>query len=350
MVLLRVVALPDRVPVGLRVTDGRVGWEELPQGSEAVDGYLLPGLVDCHTHPGAATIGAPLDEQELRTDLVAHRDAGVTTVRVAGAPERLPAWVSAATDLPRVLSAGPWLSTPGLFFPGWGRCVGEDELPDAAAEEAVASSGWVKLRGDWVVDEETVAEPGLLPADVLAETVRRVHDVGGRVLIHATHEQTCAAAVAAGVDSLEHGMWLDHELLPEMARRGIALCPTFTVWANQRDAMEELESPAREWFEDGLDRLGPLSTAAARAGVRVIAGTDSRPHGNIATEVRHLAAGGLSLEVAVGAASWVARDVLDLPRYDETSLDAAVYERDPLTDLGVLDDPAHVVVGGRLVR
>ncbi len=52
-------------------------------------GFVLPGLVDAHTHPGAPVPGEPLDEQVLRADLAAHRDAGVTAVRVAGAPSRL---------------------------------------------------------------------------------------------------------------------------------------------------------------------------------------------------------------------------------------------------------------------
>jgi len=72
----------------------------------------------------------------LRADLIAHRDAGVTTVRVAGAPGRLPGRVGEDAELPRVISAGPWLSTPGLFFPGWGRKSarrtqdGPDDQPD----------------------------------------------------------------------------------------------------------------------------------------------------------------------------------------------------------------------------
>ncbi len=78
----------------------------------------------------------------------------------------------------------------------------------------------MKLRGDWIVDEETVAEPRLLPAGVLAAAVRRVHEAGGRVAIHAMHEVACRRAVEAGVDSLEHGLWLARDLLPRMAAQG----------------------------------------------------------------------------------------------------------------------------------
>jgi hypothetical protein len=56
----------------------------------------------------------------------------------------------------------------------------------------------VKLRGDWIVDEQTVAQPRLLPAGVLAAAVQRVHEACGRVAIHAMGEVACHRAVEAG--------------------------------------------------------------------------------------------------------------------------------------------------------
>jgi imidazolonepropionase-like amidohydrolase len=347
---VRGTSLPSRKPVELWTDRGRISRSPVPGARTiAAAGFVLPGLVDVHSHPGAPEPGQPLDDAVLRADLLAHRDAGVTAVRVAGAPGRLPGWVREDAELPQVISAGPWLSTPGLFFPGWGREVAEAELPDAAAEEAEAGDGWVKLRGDWIVDEETVAEPRLLPAGVLAEAVRRVHAAGGRVAIHAMHETTCRRAVEAGVDSLEHGMWLDHDLLPGMAAQGTALVPTYTPWAGQMDEIRALQQPARQWFLDGYARLGPLTVAARAAGVAVLAGTDFRPHGTIAAEVRHLAAGGLPPEAALGAACWTAREFLGLPGLDHGApADFVVFDGDPVADLHVLDHPAHVVLGGTL--
>lgn len=345
---VRGMRLPEREPVEFWTDGDRINLKPVAGAPTlASEGFVLPGLVDAHTHPGAPVPGEPLDEAVLRDDLHAHRDAGVTAVRVAGAPSRLPAWVAGATDLPRVISAGPWLSTPGMFFPGWGREVAEADLPDAAAEEALAGDGWVKLRGDWIVDEETHAAPRLLPPEVLAVTVRRVHEVGGRVAIHAMHADTCRWAVEAGVDSLEHGLWLDHALLPRMAAQGTALTPTYTPWAGQMDGIRELRSPAREWFLDGYARLGPLTVAAHAAGVTVLAGTDFRPHGTIAAEIRHLAAGGLPPEVAVGAACWTARAFFGLSGLDDGApADFVVYDSDPVVDLTVLDRPVHVVLNG----
>src|ERR1700691_4455121 len=134
--------LPEREPVELWTDNGRISFRPVP-GARTLPpgGFVLPGLVDAHTHPGAPATGQPPSEAVLRDDLAAHRAAGVTPVRVMGAPARLPGWTAGALDLPQVISAGPWLSTPGLFFPGWGREVAEADLPDAAAEEAVAADG-----------------------------------------------------------------------------------------------------------------------------------------------------------------------------------------------------------------
>jgi imidazolonepropionase-like amidohydrolase len=348
---VRGVGLPGREPVEFWTDQGRISRSPVAGARTIAEaGFVLPGLVDVHSHPGAAEPGQPLDDAALRADLLAHRDAGVTAVRALGAPARLPGWVGEVPELPLVICAGPWLSTPGLFFPGWGRQVTEAELPDAAAEEAAVGDGWVKLRGDWIVDEQTVAEPRMLSAGVLAKAVRRVHEAGGRVAIHAMHEVACRRAAEAGVDSLEHGLWLAHDLLPRMAAQGTALVPTYTPWAGQMQEIRALRPPARQWFLDGYARLGPLTAAAHAAGVAVLAGTDFRPHGTIAAEVRHLAAGGLSAEAAVGAACWTAREFLGLPGLDDGApADFVVYDRDPVADLHVLDHPVNVVLGGRLV-
>jgi imidazolonepropionase-like amidohydrolase len=81
----------------------------------------------------------------------------------------------------------------------------------------------------------------------------------------------------------------------------------------------------------------------------VLAGTDSRPHGRIADEVRALVAAGMRPHDALGAASWTARSYLGLAGLTPGApADAVVYDEDPRTDLARLDAPRAVVLRGVL--
>jgi imidazolonepropionase-like amidohydrolase len=146
---------------------------------------------------------------------------------------------------------------------------------------------------------------------VLAAIVQAVHAAGGRVAVHSQQAAGGAAAVAAGVDSLEHGMCLDPDLLPQMAERGIALTPTLSVLLSVLDDVRgRPEGPRKDWYVGGATAHPALVVAAAEAGVTILAGTDSRPHGRIAGEIRALAAAGLTPHQALAAASWSARAYL----------------------------------------
>ena len=178
-----------------------------------------------------------------------------------------------------------------------------------------------------------------------------MHAAGGRVAVHSQQAAGGANAVAAGVDSLEHGMCLDAELLTQMAAQGTALTPTLSViTASLGRVAEQPDGPRKSWYVAGASVHGRLAAQAAEAGVTVLAGTDSRPHGRIADEVRALAAAGMRAHDALGAASWAARAYLGLPGLvPGAPADAVVYATDPRADLGQLDVPSAVVLRGRLV-
>ena len=103
---LRGVVLPDDEERDLYVAGDRISFEPLGGAEPVVDGgWLLPGLVDVHTHPGAEHPGDPLDAALLREHGDQHRDAGVTLLRVPGSAARLPAWFGQDDRLPRVYGA-----------------------------------------------------------------------------------------------------------------------------------------------------------------------------------------------------------------------------------------------------
>jgi imidazolonepropionase-like amidohydrolase len=336
-------ALPDGEPVDLYADGDRWSTDPVPGADLVAEGWLVPGLVDAHTHPGAEEPGQPLSEETLRADLRAHVRAGVTMIRSPGLAGDPPDWFGRDPELPRAVHAGPWIAQHGQFFDGWGRRADHADLPATAAAQA-ARTGWAKLIADWSVDDDP------LPVDVLRAVVDAVHAAGGRVAVHSQHAAGGAAAVAAGVDSLEHGMCLDPALLHRMAEQGTALTPTLSVITGAiPDVRERPDSPARRWFLAGAGAHGPLAAAAVEAGVTLLAGTDSRPHGRVVDEVRALATNGVPAHDALAAASWTARAYLGLAGLvPGAPADAVVYAEDPRTDLAQLDHPVAVVLRGAL--
>ena len=201
--------LPDGEPFSVVARGERWEHDDGGRAELEVAGWVLPGLVDVHTHPGAHEVGDAFDEAVLRADLVAEVDAGVTALRAPGLAGDPPAWFGVDPELPRAFHAGPWLARPGQFFEGWGRRVADEEFAAVAAAQA-ATTGWCKIVGDWSLGDEP------LPAEVLADVVAAVHAVGGRVAVHTQHAAGGDAAVRAGVDSIEHGMCLDAANLDAM--------------------------------------------------------------------------------------------------------------------------------------
>jgi imidazolonepropionase-like amidohydrolase len=355
---VRGIALPSEEAVEFWIKDDRLAVEPVTGAAETVvdGGWLLPGLVDAHTHPGAERPGDPLDAATLRRHGREYLAAGIALVRVPGSADRLPNWFGAEPDQPRVVSAGRWLALPGMFYEGWARHVDEDRLTDAAVAEVIASGGWCKVYADWIGDEQDL-DRRPLPAYRLAEVTRRVHAMGGRIAVHAQTAEGAAAAVDAGVDSLEHGLGLDMRLLDRMAAQNTALVPTFTVWKTfEQVACSSRSERFREWFHAAHARLGPLVSAAYEAGVTVLAGTDSYgtaalPHGKVTGEVRHLAASPIPPAAAIGAASWTARSFLGYPVLEPGApADLIAYDRDPRTNLDILDTPIRIIHRGRITR
>ena len=381
---VRGTVLPEREERSLWV-DGGVLREDPVAGADTVadGGWLLPGLVDVHTHPGAEKPGDPFDESVLRADLAEHAAAGVLLIRAPGSAARIPGWAHDADGLPRVRSAGPWLATPGRFFPSWGRHVPEAELAAAAAEEAAAAqqaastpeaagpagggptaglrtgqaaasgpgpapaaaAGWCKIIGDWAWDEPPV------PLAVLRDVTSAVHAIGGKVSVHCQTAAGCANAVAAGVDSLEHGMHLDPGLLDQMAAQGTALVPTLNAFAASAFRVRAWDpGPRRDSFLAGWASMPARAGAAHEAGVTVLAGTDTHPCGTVAEEVERLISAGLPRAAAVGAASWTARAWLGLPGLtDGAPADLVIYDEDPVAHPDILHHPRRIILRGQIL-
>lgn len=353
---IRGALLPDGEQRDLFVQGGRFTFEGTGDARTILgDGFLLPGLVDVHTHlpfHSPAAEGASWDEASLASARL-ELESGVLALRDPGAPA--PTGIGPSVGLPRTFTAGRFLAARGHMFPEHGQMeVTDEELPGAAEEQFRASGSWVKVIGDFPIPGQ-----GFDPAfatDALATAVRRVHDLGGRLAVHAIMAETIDRAVEAGADSIEHGLMIQPEQATELARRGGVLTPTMISTPGWLPGvLHQMGVPGDEIgrIAEAVERHGDIVRAAWESGVTVLAGTDSGivAHGLVREEIRLLADAGLPMEEALGAGSWKARSFLGLPGVEEGApADVVAYARNPLEDPTALAEPMLIMLDGRIVR
>ena len=352
---LRVTVLPGGDERDVFIVDGRFTFEEQADAETILtNGFALPGLVDAHAHLALASpAGDEASEDErVRASARQQLDAGVLLVREPGSPGRSSFGLGPANGLPRVLTAGRFLAPPGRYIPGLARDTTDDELPDAAEDEALRSGSWAKVVGDFP-DGDGSIRANFRP-DVLAEAVRRVHAVGGRVAVHTMSVEGVELALAAGVDSIEHGEGMRADHLAAMARNDVALVPTMSILPVLNEFVHHMGLSKQQLSTTltDLEQHPEMVGQAADAGVRLLAGTDAGmvPHGQVADEITRLAAAGVPVLQALGAGSWDARAFLGLPAIDEGApADLVAYDDDPRQRLDVLSRPAVRILDGRLV-
>jgi imidazolonepropionase-like amidohydrolase len=346
---LRGVVLPGGVERDMFVTEtGTLTFDGASADARTIvdGGFLVPGLVDAHAHltisSGPET--TVVDDEGVRRHARAQLAGGVLLVREPGGASRASARLGPDDGAPRMQSAGRWLAGPGRFFPGWAREVDGAELTGAAVEELrAADGGWVKVIGDWRVED--VRAPSFDGA-TLADLVRRVHDAGARVAIHAILAETVEIAIESGCDSIEHGTFASEGMVAAVAARGIALTPT--IGAVTAPVPDDAPPVVRDGSAEMARSVRRVVRDAWEAGVELLAGTDiAIPHGEIRREIELLASCGVPPEAALAAGSWAARSFLGLPGIEEGApADLVAYARDPREDLSVLGDPVAIVLDG----
>jgi imidazolonepropionase-like amidohydrolase len=355
---------------------------EPPAGAMVIDcagRYVLPGLIDCHVHLTSG--GAPAELNAIRALSPAtlalraarHAEAtlraGFTTVRDLGAPHHVNIHLAAAVaeglvDGPRILAAGLGVTMTGGHGHGFiaREADGPDEVRKAVREQLRAGATAIKLfaSGGVLTPGVDPRSPSLSEAE-LAAGVEEAHKAFRVAAAHAQSTQGIKNAIRAGVDSIEHGVWLDDEAISLMLDRGTYLVPTLTAPAVMAEGgvAAGIEPYAVEKSNLVLEDHIASFQRAVRAGVKVALGTDqgtplSRP-GENAQEILRMARAGLSPAAAIMAATaWAA----DLLRVETGRLvpgrlaDVLVLAGDPLEDLAVLADDSRialVIAGGRVV-
>ena len=174
------------------------------------------------------------------------------------------------------------------------------------------------------------------------------HALGRKVMCHALGGAGLRIALEAGVDSIEHGCYLDEdpELIPMMAERGVFFVPTLLVYEYHSESksphVKERSRALREHHLESIRR-------AMAKGVKVVAGTDAGGHGHPmnAGELRCLVDAGLTSMQAIQAATGWAAECLGLEQELGTlekgkRADLVVVDGDPLADVKILQDPQRI--------
>ena len=358
---------------------------EIPADAKQIDAkgkYLIPGLMNMHVHLGLILPGkmkAQLaNESEAALALrMAHAaravlKAGITTIRLPGDSKHADLALDKAIKKgqaigPRIYSSGESLNITGGHGSKKGVTFhdGPYELVKAARKEISAGAKWIKIliSGGIATNGGGIAAPLMTPEEINA-VVDAAHRFGAKVTAHSGSPLATSIAIDAGIDSIEHGYFLDKKTLRKMKRHGTWLIPTIVVsQPATQPFFERIGSP--QWYLDRRNSVGKvhwnaLETAISE-GVNIALGTDQLPSepndGTTATarEAQYYVEAGMTPLQALRAATIEPAKMLGA---DDNigSLEVGKYadilavEKDPTEDITALRNISLVMKGGKVYR
>lgn len=317
--------------------------------------WAVPGLADCHAHLGGSYNEDYSDPETIlervKANAWAQLEGGVFLVADKGSGDRVTLRVldEPPTKRPELHMAGQFLTNAGGYYNNFAREVEEHELVEAVRSEAGGGASWIKLIGDW--PRKGQGAPTNFTEEAMSQAVAVAHDAGCRVAIHAAAPETSSIAVAAGVDSIEHGLFITADDLAALGARNGAWVPTVTAMEAIRD-MLGAESTGGKMFDRGLNNVRELVAAVPETGVSVLVGTDIEvPHGGVASEAIRLGQYGMAATDVVDAVTSRAYDYLGSDHRFEPDghADVLFFDADPRDDLSVLTRPVFGLRHGDVV-
>ncbi len=370
---------------------GSLAAMQVPQGTATIElpgRTLVPGLIDMHVH-----LDSPADIGGYRglefTDSFfgmtavgaakAMLDAGFTTVRNVGSDNRNDVGLKQAIDEgyvqgPRVVPAGYALGATGghcdsTYLPPSLEGEGKEEGIADGAEEfryqvrrqrkfgaeviKVCATGGVFSRN---------TEPGQLQVSEpeLRAIADEAHQWGIRVAAHAHGADGIKAAIRAGIDTIEHASLVDDEGIRLAVQRRQPVWFAMDIYNTEYTQAEGRKNGV---LEDNLRKDREIAQIqrdgfrkAHRAGVKMVFASDAgvMPHGQVGRQFATMVTYGMRPIEAIQAATRNAAEALGRTR-DVGAIavgrfgDMVAVTGDPLADVRVLERPAAVIKGGRLV-
>lgn len=351
---------------------------------ELPNGTVLPGLIDAHTH---LTMDPRFGYEQLaisvpRQSLIGARNArltllaGFTTVRNVGADGFSDVALRDAINTgdvpgPRMLVSGPALGITGghcdnNMLPFEYHAVGDGVADGIAAVQhkvrenikygadlikVCATGGVLSLGDNPQASQYTLEEMKALVADA--------HRLGRKVAAHAHGAEGIRWAAEAGVDSIEHGSYIDDPGITAMKEHGTYLVPTLYLgdWIIDNAGMTRLPLPLLAKAREVIPAARKNIAHAFASGVKVAFGTDAAvyPHGLNAHEFAVMVRLGLTPLQAIQAATVNAADLLGWSGKVGSLepgawADVVAVDGDPLKDVTTLERVKFVMKGGEVVK
>ncbi len=352
---------------------------------------VLPGLMDMHTHltgeysKDSRLRGFITNEADFAFDAAKYAkrtlEAGFTVVRNLGDGFNVSVALRKAIDDgdvpgPMIITAAKGLSSTGGHGDptnGWaGHIMGDpgpkegvvngvDDARKAVRQRYKDGADWIKITATGGV--LSVAKSGENPQftdEELRAIVETARDYGMRVAAHAHGTDGMKRAVIAGVASIEHGTYMDDEVMRLMKENGTWYVPTILAgkWVAEKSTIDGFFP---ELVRPKAAAIGPLIldtfSRAYKAGVPIVFGTDSgvSAHGDNAQEFALMVEGGMPPMEAIQSATSVAAEFLGISETHgsieaDKMADIVAVPGDPLDDIRVLEQVSFVMRGGKVYK
>jgi imidazolonepropionase-like amidohydrolase len=323
--------------------------------------WLLPGFVDAHVHVGNLADA----RRALRSGATTIGEAGVNHFADIGMRELNH---KGAVDVPDVVAAGYHIRTHPAddYFIDFPQDI--DLMSGVHGTEAVrrmvremVSRGVNRIK---VMATERAGTPETDPRirifndEELAAIVEEANKTGLWVVAHAHGNEGAAAAVRAGVHSIEHGTYLSDDTLRLMKEKGVYLDPTITALVDMSDPEGEYDNPILQMRGKAMLPTGrEMAARAWKMGVKMVAGTDTsyfdKNNRTMADEIIELSDAGMGPMDAIKAGTSVSAEELGVDKRTGSirtgyEADFVVIDRSPLENIRHIGDVVMVVNNGRI--